>query len=226
MDLTRTAEVFVLTLGDTENRLDPGFLAEVGEALDEVAATPGVALVTTGRGKQYSSGLDLAWLADPANAGAAAGFVSGVQALLARMLVFPAYSVAALNGHTFAAGAMLAAAHDARVMRADRGFWCLPEADIGIPFTPGMTALLAATLSPAAQRATMLTGARFGGPGAAALGLVDEAVPADAVLDRAVEFAAAHAGKDRAVLGAIKTELYAYAVAALGRPVTWSTPRS
>ena len=46
-----------------------------------------------------------------------------------------------------AGGCGLATAHDFRVMRADRGFWCLPEADIGIPFTRGMSALIQARLA-------------------------------------------------------------------------------
>ena len=70
------------------------------------------------------------------------GYVSVVQHLLARVLALPVPTVAAIQGHAFAAGAMLTLSHDARVMRADRGFWCLPEVDIHIPFTPGMSALI------------------------------------------------------------------------------------
>ena len=36
------------------------------------------------------------------------------------------------------------------VPRADRGYFCLPEADINIPFTEAMTALIKAKLTPAA----------------------------------------------------------------------------
>ncbi len=64
-------------------------------------------------------------------------FISAVLKFLGRVMGFPVPTVAAVNGHAFAAGAMLALAHDFRVMRSDRGFFCLPEVDINIPPGPG-----------------------------------------------------------------------------------------
>ena len=58
------------------------------------------------------------------------------------MLIFPVPTIAALNGHAFAAGMMLALAHDYRVMRDDRGFLCLPEVDLHMPFAPGMNSII------------------------------------------------------------------------------------
>lgn len=124
-------------------------------------------------------------------------------------------AVAALQGHTFAAGAMLALAHDQRVMRADRGFFCLPEVDIRIPFTPGMNALIAARLTPNAAHEAMTTGRRYGGLDAATAGIVEEALEEDRLLPRAIELAAALAGKDPATLQTIKQRLYAAPLAAL-----------
>ena len=105
------------------------------------------ALVTAATGKFFSNGLDLEWLG--AHGDQNEDYIARVHALFARVLALPVVTVAALQGHTFAAGAMLALAHDLRVMRADRGFWCLPEADIGIPFATGMSALIQARLTPA-----------------------------------------------------------------------------
>src|SRR4029077_749890 len=171
------------------------------------------ALVTKATGKFWSNGLDLEWMG--ANPEVIEEFVPRVHELLARMLSLDVPAIAALQGHTFAAGAMLALAHDQRVMRADRGFFCLPEVDIQIPFTPGMNALIAARLTPQAAHQAMTTGRRYGGEDAAAAGIVDEAVDADRVLPRATELAAALAHKDPATLATIKQRLYADALAAL-----------
>jgi enoyl-CoA hydratase/carnithine racemase len=212
--LDRDGEVFVLDLGDGENRFSPDRVAAVGAALDEVAAAEGPrALVTTASGRFYSNGLDLEWLA--AHPDQRAGYVGSVQRLLARLLALPVVTVAAVPGHAFAAGAMLTLAHDFRVMRADRGFWCLPEVDIGLPFSPGMSALVQARLTPQTAHEAMVTGRRYGGTDALAAGLVDAAVAEDAVRDTALELARGLTGKAGDTLGTIKARMYAPALAAL-----------
>lgn len=131
------------------------------------------------------------------------------------MLVFPTATVAAVNRHAFAAGAMLALACDVRVMRTDRGYLCLPEVDIGLSFTPGMTALLKARLPTATAHEAMLTARRYGAREALAAGIIDAAVPAEEVLDAAVVRAAALAGKPRTTVAQIKRGLFAEVVVAL-----------
>jgi len=217
--LEREGDVFVLNLGeqgraDTENRFSPDFLAAVAQLLDEVEASSGdAALVTTGSGKFYSNGLDLDWLG--AHGDQAASYVGTIQALLARVLTFPMVTVAALQGHTFAGGAMLAVAHDAKVMRADHGFLCFPEVDIHIPFTPGMAALLQARLSKATAHTAMTTGRRYGGNEALAAGIVDATAGEGEVLAQAIARAQSLAGKRGDTIAAIKRVMYAPAVAAL-----------
>ncbi|GAB3451299.1 enoyl-CoA hydratase-related protein [Actinophytocola sediminis] len=216
--MTRDADVFVLDLGDSENRFHPDWLAEVNAALDEVEAATPRALVTTATGKCYSNGLDLEWLGQHGDQ--LLSYVGDVQALLARMLAFPAPTVAAIQGHAFAAGAMLALAHDFRVMRADRGYFCLPEVDIDIPFTPGMSALIQSKLTPATALAAMTTGRRFGGTDAATAGLVDAAVAEQSVLSTATDLVRPLAGKKPATLGAIKTGMYPGPLRKLREPVS------
>lgn len=208
-------EVAVLHLRGGENRFAPPFLEAFHAALDELAAAPGpLALVTTGEGKFYSNGLDLAWMSGEGK-DRAGELLADVFRLFARVLTFPGYTVAAINGHAFAAGLMLALAHDARVMRTDRGYACLPEVDLGLPLHPAMTALIRARLPIATAHEAIVTGRRYGGEEAAAAALVDEAAPEEEVLARAVARAAACAGKNRAVMPALKRGLYEETLRAL-----------
>ncbi|OBG34669.1 MULTISPECIES: enoyl-CoA hydratase-related protein [Mycolicibacter] len=217
MNLTYDDTIAVLDLGDDENRFSPDFLDEINGVLDDVLAAnaEGKAhgLVTTAGGKFYTNGLDLDWLM--ANGDRTDWYVGRVHALLARVLTLPIPTAAAVVGHAFGAGAMLALAHDFRVMRADRGFFCLPEVDIRIPFTPGMAALIQAKLTPQAQVASMTTGRRFGGVDAATFGIVDSTAAEGAVTPAATEFLRPLAGKDSGTLGAIKNTMFGPAVAAL-----------
>lgn len=50
--------------------------------------------------------------------------------------------VMVLAGHAFAGGALLALAHDARVMQTKRGWISLPEVFLQLPFRPGMLELI------------------------------------------------------------------------------------
>ncbi|MGF6882657.1 enoyl-CoA hydratase/carnithine racemase [Nocardia sp. GAS34] len=206
-------KIAVLDIGDDENRFSPDFLDEIGAHLDAVVAEGAQALITTASGKFYSNGLDLDWLS--ANGDRAEWYVAQVQSLLARMLTLPVPTAAALNGHAFGAGAMLAIAHDFRVMRTDRGYFCFPEADIRIPFSRGMAALIQSKLTPKSAVASMTTGRRFGGPDALAHDLVDATAEADAVIDTALAMLAPLGAKDQTTLGAIKSTMFANAAAAL-----------
>src|SRR4051794_22487896 len=153
---TGHGDVALLDLGADENKLNRDWIDSLNRCLDEVVADPPAALVTTATGKFWSTGLDLDWLGG--NSDVAQVFLDDVERTLARVLLLPTASVAAIQGHAFAAGAMLALAHDIRVMRSDRGFFCLPEVDIGLPFTPGMSALIRSKLAPAAAHEAMTTG--------------------------------------------------------------------
>lgn len=217
--LDRQDQVFVLDLGDGENRFHPDWVASVSGALDEVAKAEGPrALVTTATGKFYSNGLDLDWVM--AHGDQFPAYVDSVHAVFSRLLTLPVITVSAIQGHAFAAGAMFTLAHDFRVMRGDRGFWCLPEVDINLPFTPGMSALIQGRLTPQVAHEAMVTGRRYGGHDALAAGIVDRATPEEAVRGTAIEMAAAQAGKAGDNLGAIKSRMYATAVAALAEPTT------
>ena len=208
-------QVAVLRMDSGENRFNRDSIDALHAGLDEVEAVEGpVALVTTGAGKFYSNGLDLDWLTGAGDA--ATGFIDDVHRLLGRILGFPALTVAAVNGHAFAGGAMLATAHDHVVMREDRGYWCLPEVDLGLPLSTAMYAVLAAHLPPPTLREAALTGRRYTGPESVEAGNADAVAAESEVVDRAVALVAPLAGKNRDVITAHKRLLFADALAACG----------
>ena len=110
------------------------------------------AVVTTNEGKIYSNGLPLQ-LFETMSRDEMLQVVHTVIALLRRILTFPMVTVAAIRGkclmctysmchdnpmplgHAFAGGAMLSLAHDYRVMRTGRGWFCLPEIKLKMLFT-------------------------------------------------------------------------------------------
>jgi enoyl-CoA hydratase/carnithine racemase len=212
--LERDGDIWLLNLGDGQNRFSPAWLGAVNEALDAVEnATGPRALVTCADGKVWSTGLDLDWLGEHGDQ--LADFLRAVHRLLARVLVMPVPTVAAVQGHVFAAGAMLACAHDQTVMRADRGFWCLPEVDLGLNFTPGMDALLRARLPARAAHQAMTTGRRYGGADALAAGLIDATADAGKVVSAAADLAGPLAAKAGPTMGQIKAQMYGSVLAAL-----------
>jgi enoyl-CoA hydratase/carnithine racemase len=215
--LSRDGELFVLDLGDGENRFNAAWVEAVEVALGEAEkAEAPRALLTVASGKFWSNGLDLEWMA--ANGEQVESFLARLHGIFAGFLGSGVPTVAAVQGHVFAAGAMFALAHDQIVMREDRGFFCLPEIDIHLPFTPGMNALLRSRLSPAVAHEAMTTGRRYGGAEAAAAAIVAEAVPEGRVREAASERARARAGSDPGTLAAIKQRLYAEALATLRGP--------
>jgi enoyl-CoA hydratase/carnithine racemase len=213
-NLDRDGDVFVLDLGDTENRFHPDWLTTVQAHLTTVETAEGQrALVTTAGGKFFSNGLDLDWLSQ--NGERFLDYVIDVHALLARVLAMPLPTVAAVQGHAFAGGGMLALAHDFRVMRADRGFFCLPEVNINIPFSRGMSALIQARLAKKTAHEAMTTGRRYGGTEALTAGIVDAVAHEDDVVPSAIEMARALVGNAGPTLGTIKGRMYADALTAL-----------
>jgi Delta3-Delta2-enoyl-CoA isomerase len=215
IELERRGDVSILRWNDGENRFGATSVARWHDLLDELARIEGPqALVVTGSGKYFSNGLDLAAImAEPEHA---AAILDGVHRIFGRLLLFPAYTVAAINGHAYAAGAMLSAAFDRRVMRADRGYWCLPEVDLGLPLTPGMHAVVTARLPQPAAAEAMITGRRYTSAEALDAGIVDELASETDLLELAVNRAAAMAGKHRSVIATHKRQLFGAAAAVLG----------
>lgn len=207
--------------GSYENKFTPSLIMEIDRALDQVLKIASnkpnepCALVLTSKGKFFSNGHDIDWLenaaAQPGGTepdGEAAKFIGDFYKLLVRFMTLPIFTVAAINGHAFAGGCLLAIAQDYRVMRSDRGFICMNEIDMvllaGDPtkdsaVKPGifknadqkMISVLAAKLPVELVRTMMLEGRRYDGEQAKASGIVHDTVKGEKeMLQQAIELAA------------------------------------
>lgn len=218
IDLHRDGDVHILQFGEGDHRFSPAFLDTFHDALDQLEAADGpAALVTTAVGKIWHNGLDLDHLATLGDR--PWDYIDRLHHLLARCLTLPMPTVAAVQGHAFAGGAMLALAHDVRTMRADRGFLCLPEIDLGMPFSPGMAAMIGAKLPQPALHRLAVLGERIGGDDALTLGVVDDAIEGEhGVLTAAIERARSLAGKASVNLVEIRRNYYGRAIELLMTP--------
>jgi enoyl-CoA hydratase/carnithine racemase len=212
IDLKREGNVFVLRLDAGENRFNSETISDWNHALDEVEAAEGPkALVTSGTGKFYSNGLDLDYMGEVD----ADAYLQSVMAIMGRVLVFPCATAVAVNGHAFGAGAQLLLCHDFRIMRTERGYFCMPEIDMKAPLHPGMTAIIMARVPTPAAHELIVTGTRYGAELALAKGIVDAIAPEDEGVAAAIAHVAPLAAKAHSAMNLLKSGMYRHVLEAL-----------
>ncbi|MEM9204112.1 MAG: enoyl-CoA hydratase/isomerase family protein [Actinomycetota bacterium] len=208
-NLNRTDDVFVIDIGDDENMTSVAWVAAMNELLDEVDAVDGPkALVTTSSApKHYSNGLDTPYMAS-AESGEVIAYVESCFRLVHRLMLLGAPTAAAVTGHAFGLGAFVVLAHDQAVMREDRGFWNLPEVHLSMNFPPGLMHVIRSRIAAPERSRAAVVGHRYPASEAVAAGIVDAALPLDALTDAAIARVAPLAGTAGDNLHTIKRQLY------------------
>jgi len=153
----------------------------------------------------------------PEGAAERESYIPSVLALMARVLTLPCITVAAINGHAFGAGAQLSLAHDYRVMRTGRGYWCMPEVTMGAPLHPGMTAIIQARLPHQSAHEVIATGTRYGAEAACERRIVDHVAPEADVLPKAIGIAQSYAARAHPAMAVLKRGMYPQVLEALSR---------
>ncbi|UPL03125.1 hypothetical protein LCI18_014059 [Fusarium solani-melongenae] len=215
LSLERRDNVFILTLQKPpENRLNTWFCQEIIRALDDARKelgrdSEGALIIRGNDTKFFCTGLDL-YERDTNPYASSEGFYPLVHAILD----FPFPTICLITGHVFGGASLMSLAHDYRIMNAERGYWCMPVADLGLHFN-GMGTLLRSKLSPQVARKVLLQGHRFKSSEALADGIIDEIAHPAAMLDRALALANRVKSKARTgVYGLLRNELYGEAIRA------------
>lgn len=205
--------VAIIRMNAGENRHNMDFGKALCAAMDEALADAEIkAIVLTGTdGKNFSQGIDLGWLGGKLNDQdyqAMKDFMYLMNEVFKKLLTVPVPTIAAISGHAFGNGAILSCACDFRFMRADRGYFCFPEVDLGIPFLPGMIAFCKKAFPYYRFNEMKLTGRRVGAAELEADHVITKACDSlESLLTESVAFAKTFQ-KKRGIFGEHKKRLH------------------
>jgi 3,2-trans-enoyl-CoA isomerase len=166
------------------NALDPGLVGALREAVARAPVDGARALVLSASGRLFSGGLDVPALLALDRA-AMSAFLGDFLALLRALATSEIPVVAAIGGHAPAGGAVLAIQCDHRVM-ADGDFKIgLNEVQVGIPLPRVIHSVLASVVGARQAERLGTRGLLVSAGEAHRIGLVDELVALELVVERA-----------------------------------------
>lgn len=169
---------------DKLNALNDATIAELGVAIDEARARDDVGgVLLTGAGRAFVAGADISELESQTPLEAARRARAGQQ-IFRRYETSPKPVVAALNGFTLGGGCELAMACHVRIASESAKFG-QPEVKLGIVPGYGGTQRLPRLVGRGAALRLLLTGELIGAAEAFRLGLVDQVVAPDALIETA-----------------------------------------
>ncbi len=143
----KNESIAVINMCNGANKQNLEFATRMNKCFDEILEDKEIysMILTSTDKKNFSQGIDVEWLGQKMHdkdSDSIKAFMYGMNTIFKRILLMPIPVIAAINGHAFGNGAMLACTCDFRFMTKDKGFFCFPEVDINIPFLPGMIAFV------------------------------------------------------------------------------------
>ena len=167
------------------NALHPPGNAELGEVFDDFAADDDMwVAIITGEGRGFSAGNDLRYQAE---GGERMPMPRGFGGLSSRFdLLKPV--IAAVNGVSMGGGFEIALACDL-IIASDRALFALPEPKVGLAALAGGMNRLPRQIGVKRALGMILTGRHVPAEEGYQLGFVNEVVPHDQLMERALEWA-------------------------------------
>ncbi|XP_067672057.1 uncharacterized protein [Haliotis asinina] len=204
--------IAIIHMKGEHNRFNAEFIDAYCGALDKIESNPSCrALITTGKGRFFSNGIDLEYMMS-LEGSEISKWMTRLQGFLYRVMTFPMPTVAAINGHAFAGGGFLAMSHDFRVMRKGHGWISWNEIFLKIRFTEFLMEIIRCKIPKgSAQLQAAVLGTKFTAEEAARYGIIDLAAAPETLMQDAVTLAKKTLGRqpyDRTTLAQFKADLY------------------
>lgn len=140
-------EIHVLRMARGKaNALNTEFLEVLADRVEDCNASPARGLILTSEGSIFCAGLDLPELVGLDREGIRSLYAALCRALIA-LFQHPRPTVASINGHAIAGGALLTLACDLRHMHMGSAKWGLNEAQLGLAMPGFAVELLRYVLS-------------------------------------------------------------------------------
>jgi enoyl-CoA hydratase len=213
IDITHRNDVTILTMVHGKaNAFDLEFSQALIAACDEFVRSEAKALVITARGAIFSAGVDLLRVVS-GGAQYLDSFLPAVSRAFETVFICPKPVVAAVNGHAFAGGCILAWSADRRLMARGTGRIGVPEVLVGVPFPTVPIEIARYAVPPQHLPALVYGGDTLLPETALERGVVDAIVDPDALVDEAVAAATKLASLAPAVFARTKLQLREPAVA-------------
>ncbi len=216
----KDGNVAILKMTNQENRHNLEYGKAMMKVLNEIKADSAVTAVvlTSNDPKSWCQGVDVNWVSAQfaeENFDNVKAFMYIINDVFKEIFLFPVPVIAAINGHAFGNGAILACACDFRMMKSDRGYFCFPEVDLGIPFLPSMIKLIQKSIPHYKFNEMKLTGNRYGAEELFKHNAIDKACEnADVLLEEALAFARTF-NKKRGIFSEHKKRLHKHIVEAM-----------
>ncbi len=196
-----------LNRGKVNALIDP-VIEEFNAALNVAENDPEIrAVILSGTAKFFSFGFDIPEFLGYSKE-SFKKYLEAFSDLCLRLFLFPKPVIAALNGHTMAGGCMIAISCDHRVMVESDAKISLNEITFGSSVFAGSVAILKEVVGPRYARDILFSGKMYSPPEALQVGLVDEIVPKEFLMERARETAQMMGAKDLRAFASIKRLLH------------------
>lgn len=209
--------VAVIMMNNGENLHNPDWAEAMLATYDEIISDTDIkAIVLTSTDpKNFSLGMDLGFVMKNVGEDDYQTISKALyrnNEVFRRLLMAPVPTIAAVNGHAFGNGFILAGVCDFRFMRADRGYACFPEIDLGIQITPSMLEWMKRIIPYHFLIRMILTGERVGAVELEKQNVILKACEnAEKTVEEAIAFAKTF-NKSRTAMAEMKNRVYKHII--------------